>query len=111
MKGTNQTLLKELQWEGVKCYVKYFRMDDDRFQIMVSKVSHFITKQSTHLQNPISMEGHLMFTLEFLDNTTAWRVLRLWMEERPLIWRVAANKLNKQSWTADKGWSSSLGVG
>ena len=22
-----------------------------------------------------------------------------------------ANKLNKQSWTADKGWSSSLGVG
>ena len=43
--------------------------------------------------------------------TTAWRVLRLWMEERPPIWRVAANKLNKQSRTADEGWSSSLGVG
>ena len=43
--------------------------------------------------------------------TTAWRVLRLRMEERPPIWRVAANKLNKQSRTADKGWSSSLGVG
>jgi hypothetical protein len=27
------------------------------------------------------------------------------------IWRVAANILNKQSRTADKGWSSSLGVG
>ncbi|KAJ4443652.1 hypothetical protein ANN_05327 [Periplaneta americana] len=27
------------------------------------------------------------------------------------IWRVAANILNKQSWTADKGWSSSLGLG
>jgi hypothetical protein len=27
------------------------------------------------------------------------------------IWRVAANILNKQSQTADKGWSSSLGVG
>jgi hypothetical protein len=27
------------------------------------------------------------------------------------FWRVAANILNKQSWTADKGWSSSLGVG
>jgi hypothetical protein len=26
------------------------------------------------------------------------------------IWRVAANILNKQS-TADKGWSSSVGVG
>ena len=43
--------------------------------------------------------------------TTAWRVLGLWMEEWPLTWRVAANKLNKQSRTADKGWSSSLGVG
>jgi hypothetical protein len=27
------------------------------------------------------------------------------------IWRVAANILNKQSRTADKGWYSSLGVG
>jgi hypothetical protein len=28
-----------------------------------------------------------------------------------LKWRVAENTLNKQSRTADKGWSSSLGVG
>jgi hypothetical protein len=27
------------------------------------------------------------------------------------IWRVAANILNKQSQTADNGWSSSFGVG
>jgi hypothetical protein len=27
------------------------------------------------------------------------------------VWRVAANILNKQSRTSDKGWSSSLGVG
>jgi hypothetical protein len=26
------------------------------------------------------------------------------------VWRVAATILNKQSRTADKGWSSSLGV-
>jgi hypothetical protein len=32
------------------------------------------------------------------------------MEERPPIWRVALNKLNKQPRTADDGWSSSLGV-
>ena len=43
--------------------------------------------------------------------TTAWRVLRLRVEERPAIWRVAANILNRQSRTADKGWSSNLGVG
>jgi len=43
--------------------------------------------------------------------TTPWRVLRLRMEERPPIWRVAANIFNKQSRRANKEWSSSLGVG
>ena len=43
--------------------------------------------------------------------TTAWRVLRLRMEERPPIWRVAASKLNKQSRTADKVWSSAWRLG
>jgi len=33
------------------------------------------------------------------------------MEERPSVWRVAAIILNKHFWTADKGWSSSLGIG
>ena len=38
-------------------------------------------------------------------------VLRLWMDEQPPMWMAAANILNKQSRTADKGWSSSLEVG
>ena len=38
-------------------------------------------------------------------------ILRLQGEERPPVWSVAANILNKQSQTADRGWSSSLGVG
>jgi hypothetical protein len=42
--------------------------------------------------------------------TTAWRVLWLQMEERPTIWRVDANKLNRQSRTAYKGWYYSLGI-
>ena len=33
------------------------------------------------------------------------------MEELPSIWRIAANILNKQLRTADKGWSYSLGIG
>jgi hypothetical protein len=45
---------------------------------------------------------------EWVPVATAWRVLRLRMEEWPPIWRVAANILNRQSPTADKGWSSSL---
>ena len=41
-----------------------------------------------------------------------FRALNLfWVEERPPIRSVAANKLNKQSRTPDEGWSSSLGVG
>jgi hypothetical protein len=41
--------------------------------------------------------------VKWVPVTMAWRVLRLLMEERPPIWRVAANKLNKQSRTADEG--------
>ena len=33
------------------------------------------------------------------------------IEERPPLWRVAVNKLNKQPRKTDEGWSSSLGVG
>jgi len=43
--------------------------------------------------------------------TATWRVLRLHMDESPPIWRVAANILHKQSRTADKKWSSTLGIG
>ena len=43
--------------------------------------------------------------------TTAWRVLRLRIEERPPIWRVGANILNKQSRTAEKVRCSSFGLG
>ena len=54
---------------------------------------------------------HIHVPCLWVPVTTAWRVLRLRMEKRPPIWRVAANILNKQSRTADKGWSSSLVVG
>jgi hypothetical protein len=27
------------------------------------------------------------------------------------VWKVATNVLNKQSWTADRGWISGLGLG
>ena len=50
-------------------------------------------------------------SMQWVPVTTAWRVLRLRIEERPPIRRAAANKLNKQSRTSDEGWSSSLGVG
>jgi hypothetical protein len=54
---------------------------------------------------------HLEASDKWVPVTMAWRVLRLQMEERPPIWRVAANILNKQSQPANQGWSSSLVVG
>ena len=52
------------------------------------------------LLNIVKVQAY--FPCLWVPVTMAWRVLRLRMEERPPIWRVAANKLNKQSRTADK---------
>jgi hypothetical protein len=41
---------------------------------------------------------------------TAWRVLGLRMEERPPDMEVSCEYI-KESWTDNKGWPSSLGVG
>ena len=43
--------------------------------------------------------------------STASSVARLRMKDWPPIWRVVGNILNKQSWTADMGRSSSWRVG
>jgi hypothetical protein len=44
-----------------------------------------------------------------LDNSKASP--RVAMEERLQLWKLAANILNKQPRTNDKGWSPSLGDG
>ena len=43
--------------------------------------------------------------------TSGLSVISLRMEEQPPMRRVAANILNRQSQTSDKGWSSSRGLG
>ena len=43
--------------------------------------------------------------------TMVRRVLRLWMEEGPPVWRVAANILNKQSQTAKMCGPPTWGLG
>jgi hypothetical protein len=53
----------------------------------------------------------VFFRNKLFPVTTVWRVLRLRMQERPPIWRVAANILNKESRTANSWWSSSLLLG
>jgi hypothetical protein len=48
---------------------------------------------------------------KWVPATTEWRVLRMRMEQQLPAWRVAVNILNKQSRTADKGWSCGLRFG
>jgi len=47
---------------------------------------------------------------KWVPDNTAWHILSLRLEKWPPIWRVAANILNKQLWTADKGRYCSLGL-
>ena len=54
-----------------------------------------------------SLHIQAMYAIKIRDKwvpvTTAWRILRLRMEERHPIWMVAANILSEQSRTAEKG--------
>jgi len=45
---------------------------------------------------PYLFIADLNYTMQWVPVTTAWRVLRLRIEERPPIRRVAANILNRQ---------------
>ena len=80
---------------------------------ILSQLHPVPTTPSHFLKIVLILSSHLHSHLrdKWVPVTTAWRILRLRMDEWPPIWRVAANKLDKQSQTADKGCSSSLGVG
>ena len=86
-----------------------------RFITILTSASHLSLSWANSIQSPqpppTSWRSILILSHKWVPVTTAWRVLRLRMEERPPIWIVASNKLNKQSRTEDEGWSSSLGLG
>jgi len=60
----------------------------------------YCSLEPKHVTNFVIMT---LYVLCWVPVTTARRVLKLRIEERPPIWRVAANILNKQSRTADEG--------
>jgi len=86
--------------------------------MMVYQLSGFMTTAIVlHSERNINFRKVNLFAFsakrfrKWVPVTTAWRVLKFRVEEQPRIWRVAANWLNKQSRTADRGWCSCLGVG
>ncbi|CAH1997306.1 unnamed protein product [Acanthoscelides obtectus] len=74
--GIHHTLLRELQFEDLKSYINYLRMDEDSFKFIASKISPLISKQNTHLRNCISVEERLMVTLRFLATGESYRSLQ-----------------------------------
>ena len=63
-----------------------------------------------HISQELCVHIYMQPGISGVPVTTAW-CIRSRMEERPPMWRVAANILSKQLQTANKGWFSSLGVG
>jgi hypothetical protein len=76
------------------------------------KILSFTTEMPVRNPVEISIMIPLVFRCpdKWVPVTTPWRVLWLQMGERPTIWRVAVNIFNRQSRTAYKEWSSSLGI-
>jgi len=81
-------------------------------------LNHFLCKSDDNwiLSTSVKITIFLIFSSnnyrhKWVPVTTACRILSLWMEERPPIWRVAVDRVNKQSRTADTLRSSGSGVG
>jgi hypothetical protein len=78
--------------------------------------SHSRVRVSCDLQPHFTVSDlRLPFSLLPMTRRATVKVFRCYQVANggngPPIWRVAANILNKQSLTDNKGWSSSLGVG
>lgn len=78
---------------------------------LVKQISTFTKATISLNKNPV----HIRHTFNNHLNAIViiimpWSVLRLGKEGGLKIWRVVSSTLNKQSWTDDNGWSSSLGI-
>jgi hypothetical protein len=60
----------------------------------------------------LSCDYHINISrVKWVPVTTSWRILRLRMEERPPIWRVAANILNSSRGQPTRGGIPAWGLG
>ena len=60
----------------------------------------------------VPLQGiRLLYRDRWVPVTTAWRVLRLRMEERPAVWRVAANILINSRGEPTRGGPSACDLG
>ena len=86
--------------------------DDESTGILSLPISSYCLEKTSPDWSFCNSTRMFIFSLSVLMSfTMAWHVP--WVANGGVdlkIWRLAANILNKQSWTADQEWSSSLGV-
>ncbi|XP_050301586.1 uncharacterized protein LOC126739810 [Anthonomus grandis grandis] len=76
LRGIHHNLLRELLSEDSRSYENYLRMDHETFTFIASKIAPIISRQNTHLRNPISVEERLMVTLRFLATGESYSSLQ-----------------------------------
>jgi hypothetical protein len=114
---TVRSLLKEATPDSgreINMRVAYPTHSTEQYVPQLVKQFSTFTKPTTSMSK--TYPGHIRHTFNNHLNTMViftmpWSVLRLRMEGGLKISRVVWSTLNKQSWTTDKGQSSSLGTG
>lgn len=76
LRGIHHNLLRELRSEDIRSYKNYLRMDKETFRFIVLRIAPLISRQNTHLRNPISVEERLMVTLRFLATGESYASLQ-----------------------------------
>ena len=68
LKGSRsfQNLVQELREKDKKMYKRYFRMNEETFQLLVNKIKASISKEDAKMRKPIPPEERLRLTLRFL---------------------------------------------
>ena len=64
--GAFQNLVKELRENDKKMYKRYFRMNEETFQLLLGKIKALISKEDTKMRKSIPPEERLRITLRFL---------------------------------------------
>jgi hypothetical protein len=110
--GRCQKFLNVRKWKGCATlvYIYVCRQNVGLFDIC-KELCHFLRdkweERSIKCNKLWAKESLYMFWshARWVLVNTAWWVLGCGWRNDLQVWRVAVNKLNKQPWTNDKGWS------
>ncbi|XP_046582183.1 protein ANTAGONIST OF LIKE HETEROCHROMATIN PROTEIN 1-like [Haliotis rubra] len=65
LEGVCNRLMKELEMDNER-FKNYFRLSKEQFYVLLCKIDHALTKETTRLRHPISSRERLAVTLRYL---------------------------------------------